>query len=100
MFLDESSSNKKTGDRKYVWASIGKKLVLDRPLHRKERYSILLAYTYEGYMTWMVKEGGINKVECNTFVRNQVLPLMNPFSENRSVLMNNNSNHHSEVITN
>lgn len=51
-------------------------------------------------MTWMVKEGGINKVEFNTFVRNQVLPLMNPFPENRSVLMDNNSTHHSEVITN
>lgn len=75
--------------------------MLDRPLYRKERYSILPAYTYEGYMTWMVQEGGINRVEFNTFVRNQVLPLMNPYPENRSILiMDNNSTHHSEVITN
>lgn len=52
-------------------------------------------------MTWMVKEGSINKEEFNTFVQNQVLPLMQSFPQERSVLiMDNNSTHHSEVITN
>lgn len=38
-------------------------------------------------------------MELKTFERNQVLPLMKPFSEDRSVLiMDNDSTHHSEVI--
>lgn len=56
--------------------SVDKKSVLDRPVHQKKYYSILPAYTYESYITWIIKAGGINKVEFNIFVCNQVLPLM------------------------
>lgn len=50
LFLDESSSNTKTGDQKYGWVPIGKKPTLDRLLHRRERYSIL-------YLHWLHELG-------------------------------------------
>ena len=52
-------------------------------------------------MTWMVKEGEINKLELNIFVSNQVLPLINSYLKNRSILIiDDNSICYSEVITN
>lgn len=49
----------------------------------------------------MVKEGEINKLELNIFVSNQVLPLINSYLKNRSILIiDDNSICYSEVITN
>lgn len=71
---------------------------LKTPLKRGEKYSIFPAYTVDGYMAWMVQFGSTQITDFNAFVRRSVLPLMNPFPMERSVLIiDNNNTQHSEV---
>ena len=101
VFLDKSSSNIKTEDRKYGWAPVGKTAILNWHLKYKYCYNILLVYSYKGYMTEMVKEGSINKEKFNTFIQTQILSLIHLFPEKKSVLiMDNNFTYYSKIITN
>jgi transposase len=43
-------------------------------LKRFKRWSILPAFTVDGYIAWEVHQGSITAVIFNDFVRNQVLP--------------------------
>jgi hypothetical protein len=50
VFIDESAANKRSADRKYGWTPIGQKAIQSTPLKHFERYSILPAYTIDGYV--------------------------------------------------
>jgi hypothetical protein len=54
VFLDESASNERTGNRKYSWSPIGLICEQVRPFKRSERWSILPALTEEGYLDWII----------------------------------------------
>ncbi len=58
VFVDESACNLRTLDRKFGWADVGKRAVTTESLNKGKHYSILPAYTIDGYMAWEVHEGG------------------------------------------
>jgi hypothetical protein len=62
-------------------------------------YTILPAYTIDGYITWMIAQGGITQEQFNSFIRSQVLPLCNEFPGPRSVMiMDSSPVHKSRVV--
>lgn len=91
VFLDESTSNERTGDRRYGWSPIDYKVQLSRPLIRTERHSVLPALDYNGWFTWMTVQGGITLELLLEFLRYQVLPLCNLQPMVRSVIVMDNA---------
>ena len=96
--MDESAANERTEDRKYGWAPIDVTSVEYQSFQRLERWSILSAYTVNGFMTWDIRHGSYTAESFEEFIENQVLPRCNPFPGPRSVIiMDNAPIHHSEV---
>jgi len=78
--------------------AVGKRAVTTESFKKGQHYSILPAYTVDGYITWEVYKGGVNTDMFNDFIQNKVLSECEQFSEPHSVLcMNNCRIHHSEV---
>lgn len=101
IFIDESAANERTMDRKFGWSKIGSPCIEKWPAKRSERWSILPAYTLDGYIAYKILHGSYTKELFNTFIEMRVLPLCNPFPGERSVLiMDNTKIHHSEVYSN
>jgi len=50
VYVDESAANERTLDRKYGWAPKGLPPIDIKLLHRSTRWSILPAYTINGYL--------------------------------------------------
>jgi transposase len=97
VFLDESAANEFTKDRKFGWSMVGCPAVKERDLRRSERWSILPAYTKDGYMAWKIFQGSYTKQIFNQFVYTEVLPRMNAYSGDRpprSVLVMDNARIH------
>jgi hypothetical protein len=97
VFLDESAANEFTKDRKFGWSMVGCPAVKERDIRRSERWSILPAYTKDGYMTWKIFQGSYTKQIFNHFVYTEVLPRINAYSGDRpprSVLMIDNTRIH------
>jgi hypothetical protein len=98
VFIDESAANERSADRKYGWAPIGQKAIQSVPLKHSERYSVLPAYTVDGYIAWIIHQGAVSGSIFNEFIHEYVLPLCNEYPGPRSVLcMDNASIHRSEV---
>ena len=57
VFLDESAANEFTKDRKSGWSLRGVSAIKERDFRRSERWSILPAYTSDGYMAWKIFRG-------------------------------------------
>lgn len=99
VFVDESAANEHTMDRKYGWAPVGIRPTRVRPLKRSERWSILPAYTVDGYITWRIVHGSITSVEYTNFFRTQLLPRCNPYPGRNSVIIQDNASiHRSEEL--
>ena len=91
IFVDESAANEKTSHRKYGWAPVG---VTPHEYHRFEhskRWSILPAYTINGFITWQIEHGSFTKELFEDFMREKLLPLCNPFPGPRSVIVMDNA---------
>ena len=80
-------------DRKYGWAPMGMPCVIKQELKRSKRWSILPAYTVDGYIAYEVHQGSITADIFNDFVQHKVLPLCNS-SGPRSVLVMDNARIH------
>ena len=63
-------------------------------LKRSKRWSILPAFTVDGYIAWEVHQGSITAEIFNDFVRNQVLPQTTANGGPRSVLVLDNASIH------
>lgn len=94
VFLDESTANERNLDRKYGWAPIGVTPAEYLPIKRSERWSILPAYTIEGYIAWEILHGSYTQETFNKFVSDKLLPLCSPFPGPRSVLILDNASIH------
>jgi transposase len=94
IFLDESASNERTGDRKYGWSPLGLICECTRPRKRSERWSILLALTQEGYLDWIIFQGSITTELFLEFVQERVLPHCSTYLGPRSVLILDNASIH------
>jgi hypothetical protein len=98
IFIDESAANERTSDRKYGWAPVGVTPFEYRSFQRSERWSLLPAYTVDGFITWDIRQGSYTAELFHDFIENQVIPLCNPFPLEKSVIvMDNAPIHCSEV---
>jgi len=99
VFLDESSKDDRVLLRQYGWSTTGEDAVDSVPLDRGSRYSVLPALTIDGYMAVRVVEGSIDGSEFFDFVVREVLPHMNEFPGQNSVMVIDNcSTHKSEAL--
>ena len=85
-------------DRKYGWAPIGIPCKESRPAKRSKRWSILPAYSLNGYIAWDIVHGSYNTILFNTFVENHVLPLCNPYPGRRSIIVMDNASIHRSLV--
>jgi len=99
IFVDESAANERTADRKYGWAMKGARAFAETSVKKSKKWSILPAYTLNGFIAWNVIQGSYNKQLFNDFIRNFVLPLCNrdPNGLKSILIMDNAKIHHSEV---
>jgi len=84
------------GDRKYGWSPLGITLTISQSLKRLKRWSILPAFTIDGYIEWVIYQGSITAAIFNDFVRQQVIPHTTPFAGGgpRSVIICDNASIH------
>jgi transposase len=98
VFVDESGSDDRTGDRQYGWSSRGARAVVRRWLARKKRISALPAYTIDGYIAVATFEGTGTADIFEDFIIDDVLPLCSSYPDPRSVLiLDNASIHHANI---
>ena len=64
------------------------------PFTQSKRWSILPAYTIDGYIAHIIHHGTITTSIFNEFVRSEVLPQCTPFPGPRSVLITDNARIH------
>ena len=91
VFLDESASNERTGDRKFGWAPTGRECEVSRPFKRSERWSILPALLVNGYLSYLIYQGLITAEIFKLFLEQQVLPYYIPYPRPRSILILDNA---------
>ena len=98
VFVDESAANEQMGNRKYAWAPVGNCPHEYKPLQHSERWSILPAYTVDGFMTWNIEHGSFTNELFMDFIEHTLLPICHLFPGLRSVIiMDNAPIHHSNV---
>ncbi|KIK00677.1 hypothetical protein K443DRAFT_76879, partial [Laccaria amethystina LaAM-08-1] len=66
-------------------------------VHR-ERYSILAAMAVEGFVGTRVVEGSVDSDEFFDFIVEDILPQMNPYPQDRSVLILDNCVIHKSAL--
>jgi len=99
VFMDESASNERIGDRKWGWAPLGVPPEVKRWLGKGERYSILPAYVLDGWLEPLVVQGAITAVIFEWWLEFKILPLCNRWPGDRDILiMDNCSIHKSERV--
>jgi transposase len=98
VFVDESGSDERTGDRTHGYSIRGVPARIARWLRSRTRISVLPAYTLEGYIDFITFEGTCDAEIFEGFILNNVLPLMKAWPEERSILvMDNASIHHARI---
>jgi len=99
MFGDEASKDERTSARRKGWSPKGTRCLQRRFFVRGRRYSILPILTLDGIITHDIIEGSITTTKFIQFLKDQVLPLTNPYPGPRSVLVLDNCQiHHAEEI--
>src|SRR5579859_1454660 len=61
IFVDESAANERTSHRKYGWLPKGVRPHENIPFERSERWSVLPAYTVNGFLTWDIEHGSFTQ---------------------------------------
>jgi transposase len=84
--VDESGSDERRGDRLMGYAEKGVRALVSQSLARKERVSVLPAYTINGYIASTTFKGTLSGPMFEDFIIDQLLPLCNPFPGPRSVI--------------
>ena len=100
IFVDESAANERTMDRKFGWGLKGQKARETRPAKRSECWSLLPAYTLDGYITYDLIQGSYTTELFNTFIETKVLRLCNPSPGPRSILVMDNAKIHKSEVNN
>ena len=78
VFLDESACSEKAARCRTGWSLFGIAPQAQQRLHCRERFSILPAYTLDGYIAYRVIPGSYNSERFLQFVAECVLPLLTP----------------------
>ena len=94
IYVDESACNERTSDRKYGWAPIGIPAYRIGSYKRSERWSILPAYTCDGFIDWDIIHGSYDADLFAIFVESHVIPHTTPFPGLRSIIIMDNARIH------
>jgi len=73
VWLDESSVDDRTNQQTRRWAEVGRACVRRELFIRGQRYSVLPAFTCDGYIALDIFEGAVNKEKFITFLWEQVV---------------------------
>ena len=98
VFVDESAANEKTSNRKYGWAPVGVIPHEYQRFERSKRWSILPAYTIDGFITWEVEHGSFTMELFEDFIELKLLPLCNAYPGPRSVIVMDNAPIHQQEV--
>ncbi|CAK5279006.1 unnamed protein product, partial [Mycena citricolor] len=96
--VDESSKDGRTIYRKRGRAPAGQRGLLEADFVRGERYSILAAMSVDGYVGTQIVSGSVDGDEFFDFIVEDILPQMNCFPADRSVLMLDNCAIHKSIL--
>jgi transposase len=94
VFVDESGSDERTGDRSYGWALSGVEAKVSRWLESKDRISALLAYSLDAYIAGITFPGTCDADIFESFLIDELLPKCNPYPLPRSVIVLDNASCH------
>ena len=95
VFLDESIFKEQTGWRCMAYAPIGQPARWSDDMTRGKTWSILPAYTIDGYLPCTsIREGYYNQEAFLTWITHELLPHCNPYPEPRSIICLDNGSHH------
>ena len=72
--MDESAGNECTCNRKYGWPPRGVTPDEYRLFKRSEHWSILPAYTVDGFITWEIIQGAFTTELFEEFIEFKILP--------------------------
>ncbi|KAJ3500783.1 hypothetical protein NLJ89_g9639 [Agrocybe chaxingu] len=97
VFVDEMSKNDHDTARHYGLALRGQRADFVDNFVRGDRYSMVAAITTEGYMSTRVILGSFNAEEFRDYIIEQVLPEMNPYPANKSILLMDNCRIHHNI---
>ena len=93
--LDESIFKQQTAWRCMAYGPIGAPARWSDDMRRGDTWSILPAYTTEGYLPCVgFKKGFFNRDEFLSWVTNELLPHCNPWPQPRSIFILDNLNIH------
>jgi len=93
--VDESGVDRRTGTQRHGWTPADQNPVACSRLERGKRFQLLPALTIDGILDAFVFKGHADKDGFLLWIRDHVLPKMNPFPGPNSVLvMDNVSWHH------
>ena len=96
--MDESAANERSTHRKYGWAPKGSTPHMYLSFKRSERWSILPAYTSDGFIAWEIIQGSFDAELFDDFIKNQVLPQCSPYPGPKSVLIMDNAPIHRSAV--
>ena len=92
VFVDESASNERTGDRKYGWSPVSNPCHDYRYLKRDKRWSVLPALTLNGYLRDpLIIQGAVTKELFLEWMAHVLLPQLEP---GMILVLDNASIHH------
>lgn len=95
VFVDESACNSRTADRKYGWSPIGEPCLGVQELKREKRWSLLPAYSVQGYLPgFLIYQGSVDGELFYNWLQNDLLPLCQPYPRARSVIVMDNASTH------
>lgn len=98
VFIDESGLNNKLSERDYGWVRRGQRARAKVAGKKSSNFSLLPAYTVDGYIACNVYDGAVDGDRFVEFIENDVLPHCTPFPGPRSVIiMDNASIHRADV---
>jgi transposase len=96
VFIDESASSPRTGDRKRGWSPIGIPCLDTQRLRREVRWSVLPALTVNGYLQDpLIIQGGVTMLLFEDWFESKLLPQLRL---GMIVVMDNASCHRSEFV--
>ncbi|KIJ08666.1 hypothetical protein PAXINDRAFT_51482, partial [Paxillus involutus ATCC 200175] len=97
--VHREDKNELTWARHYGRAVAGQQAALTDVFIRGDRYSMVAAITIEGYVAAHVVEGSFDSETFYDFIATKVLPYMNPFPAEQSVLILDNCHiHHNDEL--
>ncbi|EIN03861.1 hypothetical protein PUNSTDRAFT_77500 [Punctularia strigosozonata HHB-11173 SS5] len=92
--LQKSAIERDEGQRATWRQTEGDRAPMANPLARGVRYSVVAALSLSGYVSTRVVEGSVNAYEFFDFIVEEVLPRMNPYPQDQSVLILDNCSIH------